>query len=86
MKSLQAGDWVRTASGDEGMIDLLSRLSAFIEFGGKPHSGPSSCLLSELTKIDPPTKFISPASKLSPAASMGIITQDTGPHVHSMFL
>jgi hypothetical protein len=86
MKSLQAGDWVRTTSSDEGMIDLLSRLSAFIEFGGKPHSGPSSCLLSELTKIDPPTKFIFLASNRSAATSKGIITQDTGRHVHSLVL
>jgi hypothetical protein len=86
MKSLQAGDWVRTASGDEGMIDLLSRLSAFIEFGGKPHSGPSSCLLSELTKIDPPTEYVFPASYRSASTPKGTITQDAGRHVHSMVL
>ena len=54
MRTLRVGDWVRTACGDEGQIDLLSRLSAFIEFGGRPHRGPPSCLQSELTKIDPP--------------------------------
>ena len=68
------------------MIDLLSRQSAFIEFGGKPHSCPSSCLLSELTKIDPPPKFIFPAANRSAATSKGIITQDTGRNVHSMVL
>ena len=56
MKSLRAGDWVRTASGDEGQIDLLSRLSAFIDFCGRPHIGPPSCLQSELTKIDRPQR------------------------------
>jgi hypothetical protein len=55
MKFLQAGDWVRTASGDEGQIDLLSRLSAFIDFGGKPHIGAPTYLQSELTKIDRPS-------------------------------
>jgi hypothetical protein len=54
MKYLQAGDWVRTASGQEGQIDLLSRLSAFIDFGGRPYIGPPVFLQSELTKIDPP--------------------------------
>ena len=54
MKSLRVGDWVRTACGDEGQIDLLSRLSAYLEFGARPHRGPPSCLQSELTKIDPP--------------------------------
>ena len=75
MKSLQVGDWVRTPSGDEGMIDLLSRLSAFIEFGGKPHSGPSSCLRSELTKIDRPKESIFSAMIRSTATSSCIITQ-----------
>jgi hypothetical protein len=54
MRYLRAGDWVRTASGDEGQVDLLSRLSAFIDFGSKPHSGPRSYLQSELTRIDRP--------------------------------
>ena len=55
MKLLRVGDWVRTASGDEGQVDMLSRLSAFIEFGGRPNSGRCNYLQSELTKIDPPT-------------------------------
>jgi hypothetical protein len=54
MKRLQVGDWVRTPSGHEGKIVLISRLSAFIDYGHKPESGPASCLLSELTKIEPP--------------------------------
>jgi hypothetical protein len=54
MEFLQAGDWVRTASGREGQIDLLSRLSAFIDFGGRPHLGAPVYLQSELTKIDRP--------------------------------
>jgi len=54
MKSLRAGDWVRTPSGDEGQIDLLSRHSAFIDFGDRPHIGAPVYLQSELTKIDRP--------------------------------
>jgi hypothetical protein len=54
MKTLRAGDWVRTVYGDEGQVDLLSRLSAFIDFGGKAHRGPPSYLQSELTRIHPP--------------------------------
>ena len=59
MKTLRAGDWVRTIYGDEGQVDLLSRLSAFIDFGGRAHRGPPSCLQSELTKIHPPKREIS---------------------------
>ena len=76
MKSLKAGDWVRTASGDEGQIDLLSRLSAFIEFGEMFRSGPSSYLLSELTKIETPPKRIFAAAIRSSSTSKCIITQD----------
>lgn len=56
MRLLRVGDWVRTASGDEGRVDMLSRLSAFIEFGSTPNSGRCNYLQSELTKIDPPTR------------------------------
>jgi hypothetical protein len=54
MDTPQIGDWVRTPSGHEGMVVLISRLSAFIDYGNKPDCGPASCLLSELTKIEPP--------------------------------
>jgi hypothetical protein len=54
MDPLQVGDWVRTPSGHVGKIVLLQRLSAFIDYGNESDSGPASCLLSELTKIDPP--------------------------------
>jgi hypothetical protein len=77
MKSLQVGDWVRTACGDEGQVDLLSRLSAFIEFWGQPHSGQPGCLQSELTKIDQPKEFIFPTLIGSRTASVCIITQVT---------
>jgi hypothetical protein len=77
MKSLRVGDWVRTACGDEGQVDLLSRLSAFIEFWGQPHRGQSSCLQSELTKIDRPKQFIFPTLIGSSATSVCIITQVT---------
>jgi hypothetical protein len=55
MESLKADDWVRTPSGHEGKIILVHRMSAFIEYGSGP-SGSSTCLLSELTKIDPPSE------------------------------
>jgi len=54
MEPPQIGDRVRTPSGHEGRVALISRLSAFIDFGNKADSGPASCLLSELIKIDPP--------------------------------
>jgi len=77
MKPLRVGDWVRTACGDEGQVDLLSRLSAFIEFWGQPHSGQPSCLQSELTKIDRPKEFIFPTLVGSSATSGCITTQVT---------
>jgi hypothetical protein len=45
MRFLRVGDWVRTASGDEGQVDLLSQLSAFIEFGGRPYNGSCNYLV-----------------------------------------
>ena len=55
MDTPQIGDWVRTPSGHEGRVVLISRLSAFIDYGNKVEAGPPSCLLSELIKIEPPS-------------------------------
>ena len=52
--SLQIGDWVRTETGLEGKIVLVSRLSAFIEVLEKTGTRTVSYLLSSLKKIDPP--------------------------------
>jgi hypothetical protein len=51
---IREGDWVRTSTGKEGRIVLISRLSAFIDYRNKVDSGPASCLLSDLTKIETP--------------------------------
>lgn len=51
---LKVGDRVRTASGREGKITLLNRMSAFVELDDNPPGHTPSYLLSELTKIDPP--------------------------------
>ena len=56
MEALKIGDWVRTPSGHEGKIVLVSRQSAFIDYGNKPDCGPASYLLSELTKVQPPSE------------------------------
>jgi hypothetical protein len=52
--SLQIGDWVRTETGLEGEIVLVSRLSAFIEVREEKGTRTVSYLLSSLKKIDPP--------------------------------
>ena len=56
MENLQVGDWVRTASGHEGKVVLLYLMSACIDYENESHSGPPTCLQSELTKIEPPTR------------------------------
>jgi hypothetical protein len=58
MRLLRVGDWVRTSSGEEGQIDMLSRQSAFIEFESRPNIGKHNYLQNELTKINPPTREI----------------------------
>jgi hypothetical protein len=55
METLQVGDWVQTKSGHEGKILLISRLSAFIEIEGHDEMRTRPYLLSELSKVDPPT-------------------------------
>jgi hypothetical protein len=54
-EAFNTGDWVRTTSGQIGKIVLISRLSAFVdvEHGDKAHT--MTFLLSELTRIDPPS-------------------------------
>lgn len=51
---LKVGDRVRTASGKEGKITLISRMSAFVDLDDKSTGRSPSYLLSELTKIEPP--------------------------------
>jgi hypothetical protein len=53
---LQAGDWVRTEDGKEGVIVMISRLSAFVKLNDKQASKTVSKLLSQLTKIEPREK------------------------------
>jgi hypothetical protein len=52
--ALHVGDWVRTKSGEVGQVVLVSRLSAFVKIPDGPTETVSR-LLSELTKIDPPS-------------------------------
>ena len=56
MESLQVGDWVQTKEGHEGKILLISRMSGFVDIEGYDEMRTRPYLLSELTKIDPPTK------------------------------
>ena len=52
---LRKGDWVRTESGLEGRILMMSRQSAFVQTladGNKSRT--VGCLISQLTKIEPP--------------------------------
>ena len=56
MDTPQIGDWVRTSSGHEGKILLISRVSAFVDIEGHDEMRTRPFLLSELTKVDQPTK------------------------------
>jgi hypothetical protein len=56
METLQVGDWVQTKAGHEGTILLISRLSAFVDIEGHDEMRTRPYLLSELTKVKPPTK------------------------------
>jgi hypothetical protein len=56
---IQVGDWVRTKTGEVGEIVAIAKLSAFV----KIRDGPSEThgyLLSELTRLDPPTTKLTP--------------------------
>jgi hypothetical protein len=53
---LKAGDWVRAQSSHIGKITLVSRLSAFVEVHYEDKIHTMTFLLSELTRIDPPTQ------------------------------
>ena len=54
-ESLKSGDWVRARSGQTGKIVLISRLSAFVEVQQDDDKHTVTFLLSELTRIDPPS-------------------------------
>ena len=62
METLKVGDWVRTASGREGKIVLISRMSAFLELQDRPENRAVSFLLSELTKMEPPPENNPPSA------------------------
>jgi hypothetical protein len=56
--SLQVGDWVRTDTGQEGKVVLVSesRLTAYVETRGDDgESTIVNYLVSQLTKIAPPS-------------------------------
>ena len=53
---LHAGDWVQTPEGYSGKILLVSRQSAFVDIEGHDEMRAKPYLLSELTRIDPPTE------------------------------
>ena len=55
-ESLEVGDWVCAPSGLRGRILMISSLSAFIEILLSDGNRSMSYLLSELTKIEPPTR------------------------------
>jgi hypothetical protein len=52
---LHAGDWVQTRDGYSGKVLLVSRLSAFVDIEGHDELRAKPYLLSELTKLDPPS-------------------------------
>jgi hypothetical protein len=54
--TLNQGDWVRTKDGHSGKILLVARMSAFIDIRGHDQLLAKPYLLSELTKIEPPTE------------------------------
>jgi preprotein translocase subunit YajC len=54
--SLKTGDWVRTRSGQTGKVVLISRLSAFVEVKDSETTRTMTFLLSELTRVDPPSE------------------------------
>ena len=56
-ESLENGDWVRIETGEVGKVVLVSRASAFVEIPIEgTDSNVFSYLLSQLTKIEPPTE------------------------------
>jgi hypothetical protein len=54
---LQKDDWVRTETGLVGKVALVSRLTVFVEIdAGEDGSSMGTFLLSQVTRIDPPTE------------------------------
>jgi hypothetical protein len=51
---LQVGDLVQTESGISGRIAFISRLTAFVDVREGESTNTVPCLLSELSRIDPP--------------------------------
>jgi hypothetical protein len=52
--AIQVGDWVRTKSGEVGEVVAIAKLSAFVKIPDR-QTETVSHLLSELTRLDPPT-------------------------------
>ena len=52
---LHVGDWVQTREGYSGKILLVSRQSVFVDIEGHDEMRANPYLLSELTRIDPPS-------------------------------
>jgi hypothetical protein len=57
--AIQVGDWVRTKSGEVGEVVAIAKLSAFVKIPDGPTETVGH-LLSELTRIDPPTNKMVP--------------------------
>jgi preprotein translocase subunit YajC len=51
---LQVGDLVQTESGISGRIAFISRLTAFVDIREGDNTNTVPCLLSELSRVDPP--------------------------------
>jgi hypothetical protein len=56
---IQVGDWVQTKTGEVGEVVALMKLSAFVKIPDGPTETVGH-LLSELTRIDPPSNKLSP--------------------------
>jgi hypothetical protein len=52
---IHVGDYVRSSKGWEGKVIAVHRVSAFVETTIEGESHTLAILLSELTKIDPPS-------------------------------
>ena len=62
---IQVGDWVRTKTGEVGEVIAIAKLSAFVKIPDGP-SETLGYLLSELTRLDPPTTRLAPPQTNDP--------------------
>jgi hypothetical protein len=56
---IQVGNWVRTKTGEVGEVIAIAKLSAFVKIPDGP-TETVGYLLSELTRLDPPTNTLAP--------------------------